>query len=63
MVTTSTWPTPNRTEKVMEEVRQEIGDVTPEVAVAVRNASGENGVKLDFFTYGMRSHPLAPYVE
>ena len=40
MVTTSTWTTPNRTEKMMEEIRQEIGDVAPEVAVPIRNASG-----------------------
>lgn len=39
MVTTSTWSTPNRTEKMMEEIRQEIGNVAPEVAVAIRNTS------------------------
>lgn len=39
MVTTSTWSTPNRTEKMTEEIRQEIGNVAPEVAMAVRNAS------------------------
>ena len=40
MVSTSTWPTPNRTEEMMEEIRQEIGNVPPKVAMTIQNASG-----------------------
>lgn len=47
---------------MMEEIRQEIGNVAPEVTVAVRNAS-VYGAALSIITHGMRSHPLAPYVE
>lgn len=49
MVTTSTWSTPNRTEKMMKEIRQEIWNVAPEVAVTVRNASGKSSITAYYY--------------